>query len=322
MCRNALALALIASHIFLVATAGRAGLLDASWTAPTTTVDGNALTDLASYRVYYDVSSAPCPGASFVQVESPTPAPEPNQTVSARLDGLSSGILYYVSVTALDSGGNESNCFIPAEAAVARADLAVSPTGTVNFGTVDVGSVADQVFTVQNTGDATISGVALTSSAPFTVVSGTPFTLTGAGATQTVTVRFKPTVVATATANVNFNSTSGDSIMRIVTGTGSGSVVTVTDTTRPSISITSPLTWAGTYYTKGTSVSLAGTAADNVGVTEVTWVNSQGGSGTATGTTSWTASGIPLQLGTNVITVTARDAAGNTATATLTVSRS
>src|SRR4029077_15104378 len=63
----------------------------------------------------------------------------------------------------------------------------------------------------------------------------------------------------------------------------------------------------------------AGTAADNVGVTQVTWANSRGGSGIATGTTSWSASGIALQAGTNVVTVTARDAAGNTGTAILTV---
>ena len=43
------------------------------------------------------------------------------------------------------------------------------------------------------------------------------------------------------------------------------------------------------------------------------------GSGTASETTSWTASGIVLQLGTNVFTATAQDAAGNTATASLTV---
>jgi len=59
-------------------------------------------------------------------------------------------------------------------------------------------------------------------------------------------------------------------------------------------------------------------ASDNVGVTQVTWTNSRGGSGTATGATSWTASGIVLQAGSNVLTVTARDAAGNAGTATLT----
>jgi len=50
----------------------------------------------------------------------------------------------------------------------------------------------------------------------------------------------------------------------------------------------------------------------------VTWTNSRGGSGTATGSTSWTASGVALQSGSNVLTVTARDAAGNTGTASIT----
>jgi subtilase family serine protease len=61
---------------------------------------------------------------------------------------------------------------------------------------------------------------------------------------------------------------------------------------------------------------------DNIGVTEVNWSNDRGGSGTATGTTSWSVSGITLQIGTNVITVTARDAANNTGTDTLTITYS
>src|SRR5262249_39235749 len=85
----------------------------------------------------------------------------------------------------------------------------------------------------------------------------------------------------------------------------------------PTVTITSP-TSASTYSTSSTVLTLGGTAADNVGVTQVTWATSRGASGTATGTTSWTASGIPIQLGTNVLTVTAQDAAGNTATATST----
>jgi hypothetical protein len=50
----------------------------------------------------------------------------------------------------------------------------------------------------------------------------------------------------------------------------------------------------------------------------VSWSNDRGGSGTCSGTTSWSASGISLLSGANVITVTARDAAGNTRTDTLT----
>jgi chitodextrinase len=94
--------------------------------------------------------------------------------------------------------------------------------------------------------------------------------------------------------------------------------VSVPDTTPPTVTITTPTT-AATYSTGTSPLTLRGTAADNVGVTQVTWANSLGGSGTATGTTSWSASGIVLQSGTNVLTVTARDAAGNTGSKTLTV---
>src|SRR5207249_89839 len=90
------------------------------------------------------------------------------------------------------------------------------------------------------------------------------------------------------------------------------------DVTPPTVAITSP-TSSPTFTTNTSSMALGGTASDNVGVTQVTWMNSRGGNGTATGTTSWTASGIVLQMGTNMLPGQARDAAGNAATATLTV---
>ena len=90
------------------------------------------------------------------------------------------------------------------------------------------------------------------------------------------------------------------------------------DVTSPSISITSP-TSSSTYATGSSSLNISGSASDNVGVTSVSWSNSRGGSGSCSGTTSWSKSGITLSSGQNVITVTARDAAGNTATDTLTV---
>src|SRR2546425_2668580 len=67
-------------------------------------------------------------------------------------------------------------------------------------------------------------------------------------------------------------------------------------------------------------LTLKGTALDNIGVTQVTWMNSLGGIGTASGTTAWTASDIVLQIGSNVLTVTAQDAAGKpVATVSVTV---
>src|SRR6266542_2916444 len=90
------------------------------------------------------------------------------------------------------------------------------------------------------------------------------------------------------------------------------------DTTAPTIAITAP-TSSPTYTTNASPLTLAGTAADNVGITQVSWASDRGGTGTASGTTSWSASGIALQSGANVLTVTARDAAGNTGAATLAV---
>ncbi len=307
---NFVGLGLLLGGVFLVAAPGGAGVLDVSWTAPTTNADGSPLTDLASYRVYYGVSNPPCPGSSLFQVASSTPSPPPSQTVTFRLTGLSTGTLYNVSVTAVDAGGNESACSTPASAA-AQLELTVSPAGTLNFGSVNVGSFVDQTFTVQSTRSGTVSGTASTS-APFSIVSGSPFTLVGVGATQTVTVRFTPTTPATATTNVNFTA-DGDTFSRNASGTG-----IAIDTTPPTVAITSP-TSNPTYSTSSSPLTLGGTASDNVGVTQVTWANSRGGSGTSSGTTSWTASGIVLQAGTNVLTVTARDAAGNTATDSVTV---
>ena len=98
-----------------------------------------------------------------------------------------------------------------------------------------------------------------------------------------------------------------------MTGTGFGS-----DITPPTVAITAP-TSNPIYNTNSFALTLRGTASDNVGVSQVTWSNSAGGNGTATGTTSWTASGIVLQVGTNVLTVTAWDGSTNSAAATLTV---
>ena len=237
-----LAFVVTVGSVLLAAVPAHAGILDTSWTAPTTNADGSPLTDLASYRVYYGLSTPPsCPGTSYLQFASSTPSPAPGQTVTARLTGLSTGSLYYVAVTAVDTNGNESACITPLSA-VARIDFSVSPTATVNFGSVAIGGLADQTFTVQNTGGGTVSGTASVP-APFSVVSGGSFNLVGVGATQAVTVRFSPTVAATASASVTFTA-NGASLTRVVTGLGvssappgaatlvapSGSIATATPT--------------------------------------------------------------------------------------------
>jgi len=302
---SCVALGLLMSGVLLVASPSSAGILDATWTAPTTNTDGSPLTDLAFYLLYYGTSTSPCPGSSSVQVAAPTSSPGSNQTASVRLTGLTTGTLYTVAVTAVDALGNQSACSSVASA-VARSEFAVSPTGTVNFGSVNVGSFADQVFTVSNTGGGTVSGAASTS-APFSIMSGSPFTLGGVGANQTVTVRFTPTTTATASATVSFTANGGSS-SAIATGSGTA----LADTTPPTVALTAPLT--GT--TVSGTVTVSASATDNVGVAGVQFKldgTNLGAEVTAppyavTWNTTTTAAGA------HTLTAAARDAAGNIGT--------
>ena len=97
----------------------------------------------------------------------------------------------------------------------------------------------------------------------------------------------------------------------------SASVTVTRDAQRPTVSIVTPA--GGTFVTNKAAVALAGKAGDDTGVKQVTWQNSRGGSGTATGTTDWSVPTVALLAGTNNITITARDGSGNVGTATLTV---
>jgi hypothetical protein len=90
------------------------------------------------------------------------------------------------------------------------------------------------------------------------------------------------------------------------------------DQTPPTVSILSPST-APDYATSTPDLSLTGTSSDDTGVVAVTWANDRGGSGTAVGSATWGIPLITLQAGTNVITVTAQDAAGNRGTDTIAV---
>lgn len=89
-------------------------------------------------------------------------------------------------------------------------------------------------------------------------------------------------------------------------------------TTPPALTITSPSSTA--ISTSAASIVFSGTASDNVGVAAVTWSTNTGGSGTAAGTTTWTAT-IPLLVGSNSVMIRATDAAGNVAWRSAVVSR-
>jgi uncharacterized protein (TIGR03437 family) len=92
------------------------------------------------------------------------------------------------------------------------------------------------------------------------------------------------------------------------------------DVESPEIAITDPQGSPTVVNTSG-SINIAGTTRDNNAVTSVVWTTDRGSGGTATlsAGTRWAASNVPLAPGMNVITVTARDAAGNLGRTSLSV---
>jgi hypothetical protein len=93
----------------------------------------------------------------------------------------------------------------------------------------------------------------------------------------------------------------------------------VEDATPPAVVITMP-TAQRNHHTLQPAVVVGGTASDDTGIASIRWQNSRGGEGRATGTDAWIAS-IPVYSGSNAVSITAIDAAGNAASTRITIFR-
>ena len=92
------------------------------------------------------------------------------------------------------------------------------------------------------------------------------------------------------------------------------------DPTDVGLAITSPIN-TPVMDTTDATVSLAGTAESESGISRVIWANDRGGEGIADGTDAWQTGAVELELGENKITVTAEDTVGATISETLTINR-
>lgn len=119
------------------------------------------------------------------------------------------------------------------------------------------------------------------------------------------------------TNSFTLTATAGDNSTASLTLTVTYSPAPESDTTRPSIVIMSPATTNA--LVSAPLLTVAGTASDNVGVTQVRWSSSTGGAGVCNGTANWTCGDIPLLVGNNSVLIFARDAAGNTGWRSITV---
>jgi hypothetical protein len=175
------------------------------------------------------------------------------------------------------------------------------------------GATTVAVETISGTSSDNIAVAVVTPSCPncanVAAVSGTTewsfmVTLTCDGVTQNV-------ISVTAT-DAALNVSAADTITR---------TCTTADMTNPTVVITSP-TSSATYTAPSAALNIGGTAADTggSGLTQVVWSSDRGGSGVASGTTSWTIPNLTLSTGDTVFTVRSQDGAGNLSTPdTLTV---
>jgi hypothetical protein len=157
------------------------------------------------------------------------------------------------------------------------------------------------------------SGTGTQTGSSGTGTSGTPASGSPTGGTPTTGTPTSGT--PTGGTPTGGNPTSGTP----TGGTPTGGTPTsgTKDTTPPVLTIVSPA--ASTYSTSNSTIVLKGLASDNTGVGSVTWSTSTGLSGVAAGTAQWQTAPIPLFPGMNVISVAAKDVAGNSAWRTVMV---
>jgi len=279
-----------------------------TWTAATLRLAGSDLIGVTGYYVSTSSTRPAAGAAGWATVTSATSYSNTNVPFTLNAgDGTKTVYAWFK-----DAAGNVSATM--SDTIVLDQTAPTTGTLTATPGTGQV-ALSWAGFTDGGNGLATANPYKLvfaTGSAPATAcTSGTQLYL-GTGSTYTHTGLTPGTIYS-------YRVCATDKAGNTAAGaTASATPRGISDTTPPTLSITNPT--AGTTYTTSTSpLTLGGTAADTVGVASVSWSNNRGGSGTATGTTSWTASGIALQAGTNVLTVVARDVAGNTTTRTLTV---
>lgn len=210
------------------------------------------------------------------------------------------------TLRAYDSAGNMGSggitvTYTPPDTTAPTVTITAPTTGT---------TYSTAVSSITLTGTATdsvgVTGVTWTSpssSGVVSIVAGTNVSWSASGIAL---------VSGSNTLTVRAFDLAGNSGSDVLTAT-----YTPPDTTAPSVAITFPTSDA-TYSTAASSISISGTASDNVAVTGVTWETPLS-SGICIGTTSWNATGLVLSVGSNLITVKAYDASGNVGNDTLTV---
>jgi len=285
--------------------------------------------------LYAAKGSAPPPTPLTLTVNAP---PSLTTATSISLSGTVTGGSGEIYVNWSSSTGAYGTAVVTgANWTIANISLALG-SNTITVTAADPsGSVFHAVTVTRQT--VVVSPLALTVTAPPPTTTATSISLSGTvtggsgGAAVTwwlSTGAFGPAVVSgTNWLAVNIplavgsntiimaaTDSSGGSASRTVTVTRQ--VVVTPDTAGPTLTIAYPSTTS--FATTLTSLKFTGTASDRSGIASVTWSTNTGSSGTASGTTSWSAV-IPLLIGSNTVIIRSTDTVGNMSWRSVVVAR-
>lgn len=142
----------------------------------------------------------------------------PGQTGMVTVAFSPTSSINYSNIVIFSSNGTNTITSVTGSG-LAPPQLSVSPA-SLDFGVIAVGSNSQATFVVTNLGAAGLSnGVASVNGGPFSVMSGTPFSLPGNGSTNLVVV-FSPGAVGSFTNVVSFTTSNGGNTTNTLTGMG------------------------------------------------------------------------------------------------------
>ncbi len=264
-----------------------------------------AWTDNATNETGFKVERSP-DGATFTQVATTAAG-----TSGYSDNGLAAGTKYYYRVCAYNSAGDSADSNM---AAATTPAAVTAPAAPGNLAATATSSTAIALSWTDNA--ANESGFKLERSLDGTTFS--PLATLGTNATSygdsglTAATKYYYRVYA-------YNSAGNSAYSNVASATTPAQTVPPpSDTTKPAVAITSPANGA----TVDHRVTVAATASDNVGVVSVQFMIDGQLIATDTGTPYSTAYNFQkVSRGAHTVSVIATDAAGNAATATITVYR-
>ncbi len=282
------------------------------------------ISSITSDNAKYVVSGAPtsvgaASSATFTVTYTPTVAGTDNATITVNNDDSDEAV-YDFAITGVGVAVPEIN-LQGNSVSIADGDTSPGTADHTDFGNVILGNNLARVFTIQNTGTASLSISSITTGNVKYVVSGVP-TSVGAAGSATFTVTYTPNIAGTDNATITVNNDDSDEAVYDFAITGVGVAVPEINLQGNSVSIADGDTSPGTADHTDFGNVILGNSLARVFTIQNTGTASLSISSITTGNAKFVVSGAPTSVGTAssaAFTVTYTPTVAGTDNATITV---